>query len=260
MRSSMATKFDAPHQPDEKFSNRQYIELNNDERFRHAVKDLEGFERIWIIWWFHRNDNWRPMVRPPRGKAKRRGVFATRAPYRPNPIGITATTLLSVEKNKIFVGAVDLIDDTPILDIKPYLPESDSFPGSKVGWLEEVDEFFSRPPAFVVTINGVAHEKLSWLRINFNIDFLERAQGILERDPTPHRTRRIVRLNDSLYRMGCGAWRLFFMIEGSNVIIIDVDRGYPEELLTKDSYGGIPDKEAQILFYTVFNRVVASGN
>ena len=92
MRSNLSTKFAAPHQPDSQFSAVQYIEINNDQRLLNALRDLNGFDRIWIIWWFHRNENWRPMVRPPRGIAKRRGVFATRAPYRPNPIGITATT------------------------------------------------------------------------------------------------------------------------------------------------------------------------
>ena len=85
------------------------------------------------------SSNWKAQVLPPRGPKKKRGVFATRSPHRPNPIGITPVELIRVEKRRLIVGEVDLIDGTPILDIKPYVPAIDAFPGSKAGWVDEIE-------------------------------------------------------------------------------------------------------------------------
>jgi tRNA-Thr(GGU) m(6)t(6)A37 methyltransferase TsaA len=103
-----------------------------------ALRDLEGFERIWIIFVLDRSQGWGPLVRPPRGKAKR-GVLATRSPDRPNPIGLSAVELLSIEGRTLCVRGHDLLDGTPILDIKPYVPYADAFPSSKAGWIDIVD-------------------------------------------------------------------------------------------------------------------------
>lgn len=100
------------------------------------LQDLEGFERIWLISFMHLNGVFgRPTVRPPRGGAKR-GLLATRAPHRPNPIALSCVELLGVEGRVIRVKGLDLLNDTPILDIKPYIGRFDAFPGSGVGWLE----------------------------------------------------------------------------------------------------------------------------
>ena len=105
------------------------------EPYRAALKDLEGFSRVWLIYYFDRAKTWAPMVVPYKD-VHRRGLFATRAPARPNAIGISAVKLLSVEEGAIEVEGVDILDGTPVLDIKPYVPEFDSYPNEKAGWFE----------------------------------------------------------------------------------------------------------------------------
>ncbi|MEY3492095.1 MAG: tRNA ((37)-N6)-methyltransferase TrmO, partial [Verrucomicrobiota bacterium] len=131
IRSGKPLKFDARHQPDEKQAETNVLEMLPGDKYQKALKDLEGFDRIWLIWWFHRNTDWRPEVLPPRGPSKRRGVFATRSPHRPNPIGITPVQLIEIKKGKLVLGPCDLVDGTPIFDIKPYIPSYDSFPEAK---------------------------------------------------------------------------------------------------------------------------------
>ena len=256
MRSGLVAKFAARYQPDhDQSTTHNYIELINDEKIIRATRDLEG---VWIIWWFDKNPNWRPLVRPPRGDGKRKGVFSTRAPYRPNPIGITATTLKGIDGHMIHVGDVDLIDGTTILDIKPYLPVADSFPESKIGWLQHIEEATQLPPSFHIKIEDRAQQKLDWLKDNFQVDFLPRASEMLSRDPSPHRTRRVVKIKENQFRMGCGAWRLFFHINNNFVVIDDVDKGYPDELLDKPGYQDIADRDAQIMFTKWFSSSAAS--
>lgn len=101
-----------------------------------ALADLAGFARVWLLSWMHLNNPaWSPMVRPPRG-GQRRGVFATRSPHRPNPIALSCVELVAVEGRRLRVSGHDLIDGTPILDIKPYLPFADAFPGAAAGWVD----------------------------------------------------------------------------------------------------------------------------
>lgn len=105
--------------------------------YRAALADLEGFERIWLIFHLDRSGPWRPRVVPYRDVTER-GMFATRAPSRPNPIGISVVRLLSVAEGELEVQGVDMLDGTPLLDIKPYVPEFDAHPSSRAGWLDEV--------------------------------------------------------------------------------------------------------------------------
>lgn len=104
-----------------------------------ALRSLDGFERIWVIYVFHMNEGWSALVRPPRGPRVKRGVFATRSPHRPCPIGLSAVRLLGVEGRVLRVQGVDLLDGTPVLDIKPYVPYADAFPDTRAGWVDEVD-------------------------------------------------------------------------------------------------------------------------
>jgi len=106
-------------------------------KFRVALKDLRGFERIWLIYWFDRAAPFRAKVVPYRDVVER-GLFATRAPCRPNPIGLSAVRLRSVNAGtgKLSVLDVDMLDGTPVLDIKPYVSQFDSYPEAKSGWLE----------------------------------------------------------------------------------------------------------------------------
>ena len=116
------------------------IEIFSDFVPPRALRDLEGFEYLWVIAWFHLNKNWNPMVAPPRGKGKKRGVLATRAPHRPNSIGLSAVRLIEIKGNIIEIEALDLLDGTPVLDIKPYIPYADAFPDASAGWVDALSK------------------------------------------------------------------------------------------------------------------------
>ena len=124
----------APHQPTASPETEGVLEI--DEEFRSGLADLETFDRIWVIFLFDRNDGWKARVKPPRGGPKR-GVFATRAPHRPSRIGLTNVALRSVDASagRLVVTGIDLLDETPILDLKPYLPIVDAHPTASHGWL-----------------------------------------------------------------------------------------------------------------------------
>lgn len=100
-----------------------------------GLRDLDGFERIWLLYWLDRAPPPRLRLVPFRDSVER-GLFATRAPCRPNPIGLSCVRLLGVRGNLLTVGGVDLLDGTPVLDIKPYVPQFDAFPQSRAGWLD----------------------------------------------------------------------------------------------------------------------------
>lgn len=248
IRTHMRTKFDSPHQPKNSSEERNVIELYPGKGYDVAVRDLATFDRVWLVWWFHKNSTWRPLVLPPRGDAIRRGVFATRSPHRPNPIGITAVPLLGVEKLNIIVGNTDLVDGTPILDIKPYVPTVDAFPDASMGWISSVEEKLLQPNRYTVTYSPLATTQLDWLRSKWDIDFIERAEESLTRDPTVHRTRRIRKWQDEHLQMGCGGWRIIFSVTGLEVSILKIVPGYPDSLLLKGVDLTIPDQNAQIAF------------
>lgn len=104
-------------------------------QYADGLKDLDGFERIWVLFWLDRASKVKLLVKPYRDD-NLRGVFATRAPARPNPIGLSCVKLLSVKDCKLEIAEVDILDGTPLLDIKPYCPEFDSFKVSRFGWLQ----------------------------------------------------------------------------------------------------------------------------
>lgn len=107
-----------------------------DESFATALDDIDGFERIWLLYCLDRAKPWKPRVVPYRD-TRERGLFATRSPSRPNPIGLSVVRLLVREGNLLRVRGLDILDATPLIDIKPYVPEFDAFPDSKAGWLDE---------------------------------------------------------------------------------------------------------------------------
>ncbi|HOX70109.1 MAG: tRNA (N6-threonylcarbamoyladenosine(37)-N6)-methyltransferase TrmO [Dokdonella sp.] len=143
VRSPYARRIDAPHQPsviegtETGKSSEALIEFIA-EIPDAAFRDLAGFERIWLIFIFDRSEGWKAQVRPPRGGGKR-SVLATRSPHRPNAIGLSAVELVAIEGRTLRVRGVDLLDGTPILDIKPYVPYADAFPDSKAGWIDAID-------------------------------------------------------------------------------------------------------------------------
>ena len=109
------------------------------EPYRQGLKDIEGFERIWLIYMFHKAAKCRLLVTPYLDTTER-GLFATRAPCRPNPIGMSSVHLQRVENGRIYITEVDILDGTPLLDIKPYVPRFDSFNVERSGWLDQVSE------------------------------------------------------------------------------------------------------------------------
>ncbi|NJR69647.1 MAG: tRNA (N6-threonylcarbamoyladenosine(37)-N6)-methyltransferase TrmO [Synechococcales cyanobacterium CRU_2_2] len=104
-----------------------------------ALQDLAGFDYIWVISWLHLNRHWNPTVTPPRGPKVKRGTLATRAPHRPNPIGLSAVRLRGVEGNRLHLQGIDLLDQTPVLDIKPYVSYCDAFPEADCGYVSELE-------------------------------------------------------------------------------------------------------------------------
>jgi tRNA (adenine37-N6)-methyltransferase len=138
-------KYGVPRQPGLVHQASGIITLNSNPDLVTAVKTLDQFSHLWLIFVFHEHGgkNWKPSIRPPRlGGRKKVGVLASRSPHRPNPIGISAVQLDRVEflpesVVKIYVNGVDLIDGTPILDIKPYIPYADSVPMANAGWAAE---------------------------------------------------------------------------------------------------------------------------
>lgn len=126
---------DAPHQPTAAPESEGVLEILPE--FAPALADLEGFGRIWVLFLFDRSVGWAARVKPPRG-GPRRGLFATRAPNRPSQIGLTNVVVRDVDvaAGRVRVAGVDMLDGTPILDLKPYLPVLDAWPDAGHGWLE----------------------------------------------------------------------------------------------------------------------------
>lgn len=107
-----------------------------------CVREIGGYSHLWLIWGFNKNDKdkWSPTVRPPMlGGNKRVGVFASRSPFRPNPVGLSCVELCEVKKGEIIVCGADMVDGTPIYDIKPYVPYSDSHPDALSGFSVDPD-------------------------------------------------------------------------------------------------------------------------
>lgn len=248
VRTGKSVKFAAKHQPDERDEEQSVLEILPTEEYRVGLQDLAGFSRIWLIWWFHRNATWRPLVLPPRGPARRRGVFATRSPHRPNPLGMTPVKLQGIKGTTVFLGPCDLIDGTPVFDIKPYVPAYDSFPEESCGWLQEVDDWMKQEPRYEIHLQELARCQIEWLRSEWQIDFLPRVEEILSRDPSPHRTRRIRSKGNQRFEMGCGAWRVWFSVHAWRVEIEEIVAGYPLKLLCGQYAEEIPDCDAQLAF------------
>ena len=104
-----------------------------------ALDDLEGFDYLWLIGIFHLNQGFKSKVIPPRGPRVPRGYLATRSPHRLNRLSLSACPIDRIEGHMIYLKACDLLDGTPIIDIKPYIPFADSFPFAKAGWVDEIE-------------------------------------------------------------------------------------------------------------------------
>ena len=149
LKTCFAEKFGVPRQSMMTTEARGVLKLNPDPSYRAALNHLDQFSHVWVVFVFHQNGGtWRPTIDPPRLDApKSMGVFASRSPHRPNPIGLSAVKLDRIDFDaeggiEIHLSGVDILDGTPVLDIKPYLPYADSIPEANTGWIEgEIDRY-----------------------------------------------------------------------------------------------------------------------
>ncbi|WP_298068016.1 tRNA (N6-threonylcarbamoyladenosine(37)-N6)-methyltransferase TrmO [uncultured Mailhella sp.] len=183
-------------------------------RVPEALRGLEGFSHIWLLWLFSRNvrESWTPTVRPPRlGGNTRLGVFATRSPFRPNGIGLSCVRLESVELESdagpvLHVAGVDMLDGTPIVDIKPYVPYADSRPEARGGFTDGLDD--------TVLEVDIPED----LRRLFSPIQLEALKGILAGDPRP----RYQHDGTRVYAMTFGGSTVRFRVKDGRVEVLDV--------------------------------------
>jgi tRNA-Thr(GGU) m(6)t(6)A37 methyltransferase TsaA len=244
-----ADRVSAPRQPRIAEGVEGTIELYAGHGYEHALEDLEGWDRIWVVFWFHLNEGWRPKVLPPRSTGKRRGVFSTRSPHRPNPIGISVLRLEGVEGLVLRVKDVDLVDGTPILDIKPYVPYADAFPDASTGWLESQGREGSDPEAWTVVWAPRAREQADWLAATHGIDLVTPIERTLALGPQPHPYRRIKMVPGVAAGAPGGlvlavkSWRARFHIEGREVTVDAIASGYKASQLAGLGAEGIPHAE-----------------
>jgi len=215
IRSPFAEKFGIPRQSGVVEDVHATVVFEPEYRNADAVRGLEGFSHIWLIWQFSQavRDTWSPTVRPPRlGGNERMGVFATRSPFRPNAIGLSSVRLEKVELDDelgpvLHVSGADLMDGTPIFDIKPYLPYTDCHSEATGGFTD-----------------STAMERLT---VDFPPDLLERVEpdqrpgllGVLESDPRP-------RYQDDpqrVYGLTFAGRNVKFTVEGGTLTVLEVE-------------------------------------
>lgn len=178
--SEFPTKFGIPRQSGLVPELRTRIVFEEKYRNIDALRGIEEFSHLWLIWGFSevRQQEWSPTVRPPRlGGNRRMGVFATRSPYRPNPIGLSCVTLIEVDLNpkkpSLLVGGADLMDGTPIFDIKPYLITTDCHPEASKGFTQLNENY-----QLDVEISDSIAKK-------FPADLINKLKPVLAQDPRP---------------------------------------------------------------------------
>jgi tRNA-Thr(GGU) m(6)t(6)A37 methyltransferase TsaA len=232
IRTPFPDKASAPRQPAAATGTKGRIELYPDGRYEHALADLESFRYIWALFLFHKSRGWRAKVLPPRSAA-RRGVFATRAPYRPNPIGMSLLRLERIEGTVLHVADVDMVDETPLLDIKPYLPYADSAAATEHGWLDEQARGNEDPAgSFEVSFSPRAVQQIAFLHDRCGVDIESRVRTALALGPSPHPYRRI-RKDGEGFRLAVQEWRVRFVVTGKAVIVEKVTSGYrPSQVFT----------------------------
>lgn len=223
--------------------NHGVIELNDDPALVEACADLVGVERIWVIFVFHLNETWKSMVRPPISPDGRKiSVFATRSPHRPNPIGMSCVKLDRIEGRNIYISNYDLLDATPILDIKPYIPQADSFPDSKVPWLDN-----AKANAFDVMFSIVAKEKMDFILSCGGPDLENFSFVQLGVDPLNSDRKRLKEIGQGIWSIGCRTWQIEFSCRDKSLLVLDVHSNYSDDDLNSKS-DIYHDKEIHRLF------------
>lgn len=176
-------KFGTPRQAGLVRGSRAVLKLRPDLQPELALQGLQGYSHIWLIFVFHKNQSSRyhAKVHPPRLGGEPMGLFATRTPHRPNPIGLSLVELIQVDKDGIIVEGVDLIDGTPILDIKPYLPEIESKPQARSGWAGDA-------PKSEIQIEFSLESQATlqqWQTQNAEVDLEQHIRDVISLDPRP---------------------------------------------------------------------------
>ena len=268
VRNALATKVEAARQPRAAAGAEARIELLPGRNFEHALEDLARWELIWVIFWFHLNSGWRPKVLPPRSTTGRKGVFATRSPHRPNPLGMSVVRLERVDGLTLHIRDADMIDGTPVLDLKPYIAYTDSHPGAGRGWLEDAEglateaqrrESHEAPATrrgthrssgltsavqptdpvrgYIVRFDALATEQAAWIEAHTGLAIRERIQSTLTLGPAPHPYRRIRRI-DGWMQLAVKEWRVRFTVVERDVQVIGIDSGFrASQLATADTNG-----------------------
>ena len=216
MHSDFSTKFGIPRQSGLVEELRSTIVFEPEFRNNDALRGIEGFSHLWIIWQFSEavRDGWSPTVRPPRlGGNIRMGVFATRSPFRPNNLGLSCVKLLGVEETPelgtvLHVGGADLMDGTPIFDIKPYVPYADSHPDAAGGFTDTAGDF-------LLEVDFPSH-LLQLLPQNKR----DSAVGVLSHDPRPSYQRKPGRI----YGLTFAGFDIRFTVEEQKLTVVAVER------------------------------------
>ncbi len=236
VRTALATKVEAARQPRAASGATGRIELLPGRHFEHALEDLGGWEYVWVLYWFDRNSSWRPKVLPPRSRSGRKGVFATRSPHRPNPLGLSAVRLERIDGLTLHVRDVDMLDGTPVLDLKPYVPYTDAMPNAGSGWLEDTGAAVTGGgprdpvPPFEVAWDAAASEQAEWIEARTALALRARATATLTLGPEPHPYRRIKRAGAGLV-LAVKEWRVRFEVDGRRVRVRGIETGFSESHL-----------------------------
>ncbi len=216
IQSDFSEKFGIPRQSGLVEALRARVVFAPEYRVREAFRGLEGFTHIWLVWGFSQNveAGWSPTVRPPRlGGNVRMGVFATRSPFRPNPIGLSCVELLAVDYDApdgpaLVVGGADLLDGTPIFDVKPYVPHADCRPQARGGFADAHREdrlAVDFPPRLEALVPPDKREAL---------------RGVLAGDPRPSYQRDPQRL----YGLGFAGLQVRFTVEDGVLHVRQVEK------------------------------------
>ena len=216
MHSDFATKFGIPRKSGLVEELKSTIVFEPEFRNPDALRGIEDFSHLWIIWQFSEavRTGWSPTVRPPRlGGNTRMGVFATRSPFRPNNLGLSSVKLLGVEHTAEFstvlhVGGADLMDGTPIFDIKPYIAYGDSHPEAKGGFTDTAGEFLLKVEFPQTLLELLPEEKR------------EAAIGVLSHDPRPSYQRKPERV----YGLTFAGFDLRFRVEEDILTVVSVEK------------------------------------
>lgn len=216
MRSDFPTKFGIPRQSGLVEQLRSTIVFEPEFRNPDALRGIEGYSHLWLIWQFSEavRSDWSPTVRPPRlGGNTRMGVFATRSPFRPNSLGLSSVRLLGVEQTErdgtvLHVGGADLMDGTPIFDIKPYIPYGDCHPEATGGFTDTAGDFLLRvefPPALLNLLPDGKREA---------------AMAVLSHDPRPSYQRK----PDRVYGLTFAGFDIRFTVRGDTLTVQEVTK------------------------------------